>query len=91
MCVKEDIDEYTCNLASSKALHKSLSHKHAIILAPGVSEISFGLHELFTVKGSSTDPNKIVGLKHSLMVAISLADFCQEYHRQASPGSQYFL
>ena len=25
------------------------------------------------------------------MVAISLADFCQEYHRQASPGSQYFL
>ena len=53
--------------------------------------VPLGLQEDLTVKGSSTDPNNIVGLKHSLIVAISLADFCQEYHRQASPGSQYFL
>ena len=77
--------------SESNPLHKSSLHRQAIILAPGVSEMSLGLQVLFTVRGSSTDPNKIVGLKHSLMVAISVADFCQEYHRQASPGSQYFL
>ena len=63
---------------SSLALHKSLSHKQAMILAPGVSEISRGEQVDCTRKGLSTDPNKILGEKHSRIVATSFEDFCQE-------------
>lgn len=53
--------------------------------------MSLGVHPLSRERGSLTGPKRIVGEKHSLIVETSVADFSQEYHRQASPGSQYFL
>ena len=36
------------------------------------------------------EPSRMEVEKHSLMNEVELLDFCQEYHRQASPGWQKF-
>jgi len=68
------------------ALHRSVSHKQAVIPAPGVSEMSKGEHVLLAVRGEEMGPKRIEVEKHSLISDVSASDFCQEYHKQASPG-----
>jgi len=58
------------------------------MLEPEVSEMSCISQSVFTVSGFEMGPRRIDGEKHSLIVEISLSDFCQEYHKQASPVSK---
>jgi hypothetical protein len=53
-----------------------------------LSEISLGAQVWVGRRGSSIDPSRMEVEKHSLMYATSFSDFCHEYQRQASPGSQ---
>ena len=70
------------------ALHKGVLQRHAIMLAPGVSEISFGLQVSDNVSGSLIGPRRMEGEKHSRITDVSVSDFCHEYQRQASPCLQ---
>ena len=53
------------------------------------SEISLTLQPAVTTSGSSIDPRRIEVDRHSLETETSVEESCQEYQRQASPGSQY--
>ncbi len=56
-----------------------------MMLVPGVSEMSFGLQVDAILSGELTGPSKTDGEKHSLIVATSLEDFCQEYLKVSKP------
>ena len=53
------------------------------------SEMSLGVHDLLTTRGSSMLPRRTDVERHSLITEVSVSDCCQEYQRQASPGWQY--
>ena len=53
------------------------------------SEISLTLQPAVTTRGSSIDPRRMEVERHSLETETSVGESCQEYQRQASPGSQY--
>ena len=72
----------------SLALHKGELQRHAMMLEPGVSEISFGLQVGESVIGSLIGPRRMEGEKHSLITEVSVSDFCHEYHKHASPFLQ---
>ena len=69
-------------------MHRSESQRQAIMLEPGVSEMSCISQPDLTVSGLVIGPRRIVGEKHSRIVEISFSDFCHEYQRHASPALQ---
>lgn len=59
------------------------------MLDPAVSEMSLGSQVSDKVRGLLMGPRRMEGEKHSLISEVSVGDFCQEYHKQASPALQY--
>ena len=49
------------------ALHRGVLQRQAMILEPGVSEISFGEQVSANVNGSLIGPKRMEGEKHSLI------------------------
>ena len=72
------------------SLHRSESHRQASTFDTSSSDISLTEQLGVTTKGSSIAPRRMDVERHSLMTLTSVSDKCQEYHRQASPGSQKF-
>ena len=72
------------------ALQRSFSQRQAMILDPGVSAMSWGTQLTLAMSGFWMGPMRMFLSKHSRIVEVSVSDFSQVYHKQASEGLQYF-
>ena len=78
------LDDEELNALFCASLQKSVLHRHAKIDPDPSSVMSRCEHSGYGTRGSRIVPSNTRVGKHSLSVAVSVADFFQEYIRQAS-------